>query len=48
MHQSSYHVEQIVRQSQERMRLRERRFGTLDYYVREERAVWRRRKRPVR
>jgi hypothetical protein len=45
MHQNLYHTEQIVRQSQERMRYRDRRFGTLDFFVREERAVWRRRKR---
>lgn len=45
MHQNVYHVEQIVRQTQERMRHRERRFGTLDFFAREERAIWRRRKR---
>lgn len=45
MHSNAYHAEQIVRQSQERMRTRDRRFGTLDFFIREERALFRRRKR---
>jgi hypothetical protein len=39
MHQDVYHQEQIVRQSQERSIDRARRFGTLDFYTREERTA---------